>query len=392
MLGIGRDDAPTTRRRRTTVWTALASIFAALLLTGSSCLGVDRTNDILSDAVLMLEQESASWEQVLQDTRDKLVAEGKKTLAVQVDKLLKDTMQNVGIEARCYTDFLRDRVANDLKRLLARQNDDEPPNDPRFCNPSPDSIDLNLLPSERRLIRVDGFNLSRSMVTARVETTPGAFVDVSDYVDDPSSYLVTLNLAAIEQDQPQLLPSARRVVFALGADPATATENSVTILPKTPDPVPIYAKTLVTISGKVHLHDYDPESANEDRDVYVNQTLIVRSGAVTPATWSFSNCVDHEVQGDLWVQFSLNQSTGVVDAVGTAYYWEGSSCADKVHVSQPLAFTLTPTVDRPSYPFSTPLADGDGGIYPSLLFTYHDPIIVLPGEPVPLYPAERLHR
>ena len=308
----------------------LAAVLIVFSLTGSTCLGVDKTNEILSNAIVMLEQESASWEAMLTDTRDKLIAEGKKTLAVQVDNLLQDALQSTGIEVRCYTDFLRDRVTNDLKRILAKNEGKPPPGNPKFCNPSPDSIDMSLVPTERRAIRIDGFNLSRAVVKAKVEGSSGAFTNVTDYVDDPSTYLLTLNLAAIEKDQPTVLQDGRRIIFTLGSAPDTATENSVALLPVVPDPEPIYAKTLVSITGTIHLHDYDWESPNEDVYVPVNQTLIVRSGATQPTTWSFSKCLDSEVQGDVWMEFTLNKDTGVVDAVGQAYYWEGSSCADEI--------------------------------------------------------------
>lgn len=390
LVGLRRRCAQDPRRART--WAALAALCAAVLLSGSSCIGTDETNEILEDGVRSLEQQSQSWKAVLADTRDKLIAAGQHTLAVQVDNLIQDAEQSAGIEVRCYTDFLRDRATNDLRGMLAIRTKEPLPSKPTFCLPSPDSIDLNLAPSERRLVRIDGFNLSRAAVKARIESksSPGTYTDVSDYIDAPSSYLLTLNLTALELDHPGLLGQSIRLAFTLGTDPDSATEHSVTLIPVAPDPVPIYAKVKVQIQGKIHLWDYDWESSDERRDLPIAATVIVRAG--TPAKWTFSGCVDSEVSVDVWVQFTLNQDTGVVTAVGNSNYWEGDKCADELQESGSLAFPLTPDVSAPTYSWTSGLDNGDGGVYPSVVFTYADPIKVLPGDPVPLYPGERLHR
>jgi hypothetical protein len=74
---------------------------------------------VLDKAIETLESESANWRMVLEDTRDKLIQEGQSTIANEVSNVLSRTVSDIGIEARCYTDFLRDRVKEDLVRIRA---------------------------------------------------------------------------------------------------------------------------------------------------------------------------------------------------------------------------------------------------------------------------------
>jgi hypothetical protein len=73
--------------------------------------------EILDEAIVRMESQSISWQGVLEDTRDELIENGHTLVSNDVSNILSRAISDIGVEARCYTDFLRDRVKEDLIRL-----------------------------------------------------------------------------------------------------------------------------------------------------------------------------------------------------------------------------------------------------------------------------------
>jgi hypothetical protein len=59
--------------------------------------------DVLNDGIQKMDQQSNRWQNVLEETRDKLVKEGQSTLANEVSNVISRASSDVGIEAKCYT-------------------------------------------------------------------------------------------------------------------------------------------------------------------------------------------------------------------------------------------------------------------------------------------------
>ena len=118
-----RRTAPSARSRKARFVSALVLVCAlgSVSTIVSGCPSpVDEATATLEKAIRDLSDESRSWQGVLERTRDELIRQGRSTLVNEVANVLSGATADAAIEARCTADFLRHRVENDLRRLLAK--------------------------------------------------------------------------------------------------------------------------------------------------------------------------------------------------------------------------------------------------------------------------------
>jgi len=152
--------------------------------------------EILDDGINRLTDESTSWQSVLEETRDNLIAAGQSTLANEVSNILNQAIHATGAEGRCDVDFIRIRVRQDLIRLKAEWNHQsiDPPS-PYICAPVPSAIDMNLDPARRTKVDFYGFDFNASSKpTAVLKSSGGGTTDVSQHLSVSAPYQMVLNL------------------------------------------------------------------------------------------------------------------------------------------------------------------------------------------------------
>jgi hypothetical protein len=228
------------RNLRGTAWAVL--FLVTLGLSGCVKSSIDKAIRALDDAVTRLEGQSISWQGVLEETRDRLIEEGQSTIANEVSNVLSQTVSDVGIEARCYTDFLRDRVREDLIRIRATLTGETLTLRPVFCNPTPSIVDLNLPADRRTHIEISGYNLDVANIQAQLVDSANQPMDVSNALASPSRYLLTLNLGS---NGVPLDASSDKLLFVL--PDGTKSVNIIQPAEATAVPQPVaYTVTLVT--------------------------------------------------------------------------------------------------------------------------------------------------
>jgi hypothetical protein len=340
---------------------AALTMFTCLTLLMSGCgLGQeikDTRNvalDTLNDAIQKMDQQSNRWQDVLEETRDKLVKDGQSTLANEVSNVISRASSDVGIEAKCYTDFLRDRTKEDLIKLRATITKEQLELKPVFCNPTPNSVDMNI-PSDRRpVIEIAGYNLTQNTIKAFLvdKSQTSGRLDVSDKLSNPSNYLLTLNLGS---NGVPLSANSDKIIFEL---PNGEVKSISVIQPPPPPPKPQFLNSRIHVTGTIDMNDDENIVSDENKFVRVDTYIDVKHDQNTPYHWE--DCVGGEVQGYVDAQLQLDKDTGVVSGQGIGKYYEGTSCGrTNEHGSRPFNFSLRP---GESYTYQATLEDGDGHI------------------------------
>ncbi|HEX5415569.1 MAG TPA: hypothetical protein VFZ25_07875, partial [Chloroflexota bacterium] len=157
----------------------------------------DNTTIAVNDlgvGISSLDNASADWQQVLSQTRDKLVADGQSTIANEVDTELKRAVATTGSEIRCNVDFLRVRVQQSLIRIRASllgQPVDPP--EPALCDVVPLAVDVSLIPSRLNHLEFYGYDFDTTPIQVLLDNGSSS-VDVSSSLAKPTHYHMTLNL------------------------------------------------------------------------------------------------------------------------------------------------------------------------------------------------------
>lgn len=182
----------------------LFSTLIILLIFCISCdwdpLGVhDPINQVvaaLDDAIGQLAKESADWRSVLEKTRDKLVGDAQSTIRNEITDLLTRTIAATGAELRCNVDFTRTRVRQDLERIKAKLlNKTISPKEPALCVVNPLGVDASLIPDRLKWLEFYGYDFDTTPVQVFLQNG-SQMIDVSQYLDKPTHYHMTLNLGA----------------------------------------------------------------------------------------------------------------------------------------------------------------------------------------------------
>jgi hypothetical protein len=231
----------------------------------------------IDEAINALQNQSANWQQVLQDLESKLAKEGQNTIRDEVANVLSRSIAQSGVEIRCEGDFVRDRIRQALivmKAKLLGQTIPAPP--PAFCQVVPIAVDRAAVPDHVKQLEIYGydFDLTQNLTVAVVNLN-GARQDVTGRLDRPTHYAMTLKFGG---SGVQLTDQSER--FEISLDNKLVSTVAI-IQPATPvcesKPVPISPGKITYVPPKV---------GSGDSDFYANGPRIAAriSLAPTPQT------------------------------------------------------------------------------------------------------------
>ena len=162
---------------------------------------VDKALAVVDNGIRDIEQNSASWQSVLQRVADQLPQEISETIRVDAQSLVTRSIATAGTEFRCNVDFLAGRAIQSLQRLkaeLLKQN--PPPLPPAFCQVDPASVDLKTSPARWSTAALYGYDLDHKDGTGQqlnvlLLTSQGGTIAVPENrIGRTTHYQITLNL------------------------------------------------------------------------------------------------------------------------------------------------------------------------------------------------------
>jgi hypothetical protein len=360
-------------------------VLAFVILSAESCVG-SAAKDILDDGVARLGVLGADATAVLTDTRERLIDAGQSTLANEVDTLIRHAEQGVTMQAFCGLDFVRNRAHRELIGLRATITHETINLTPTFCEPVPSAVDLNIEAARRTLIAINGFDLSKTGVKVLIESPGGARTDVSDVLDNPTDYLLTVNLATLVSDPVRrpILEKGQRLVFVLGT--ASPVEHTVAI---TPVVTPTYRLARLHIAGQMDLTDDETwPMADEHGSFPVDAWVWVPANGTN---WSLEKCTGDEVTGTLDLTIGLARDTGNIAVSGSATYREGTGCGRGQEIQKgprPMELTAARTGELQTRSYTEAMSDGQGSV--SIRLTFSNVGAWTTADALP--PAYLLHR
>ena len=201
-----RSAQPPFKTSRGIIWAAIICI--PVMISGCS-IGdkIDKVTDTVSDvtgntvatlndAIDALDQNSSSWQAVLQQTTQKLTADAQSTVRNEVSDLLNRSVAATGTELRCNLDFIGTRVRQALVRIRARLlHQSVPAAEPALCHVVPAAVDMALDSSRRNKLEFFGYDFDTTPIKVSLHSKSGT-IDVSSKLDRLTHYHMTLNLGA----------------------------------------------------------------------------------------------------------------------------------------------------------------------------------------------------
>jgi hypothetical protein len=318
---------------------------------------------VLDDSIQKMSRQSDGWKTVLEETRDKLVKEGQSTLANEVSNVISRASSDAGIEVKCSVDFLRDRSKEELVKLRATITKEKLELKPVFCNPTPNSIDMNLSPERRNVVEISGYNLTTENIkVSLLDSKANTKVDVSSHLSNPSGYLLTLNLAS---NGVPLLPSSDKIIFDL---PNAGSRSIGISQPVAPPPKPQFLNRRIHITGTVDMKDQENIGSDETKLARIPDNTYVNVDSNRGATYHWEDCVGGEVQGYYDATFQLNKDTGEVSIQAVGKYFEGSSCGRTDDQGTTPTMTVSIKPGELHTHAAPPLQDDDGHVIYSITF------------------------
>ncbi|HEY3080087.1 MAG TPA: hypothetical protein VGM69_09290, partial [Chloroflexota bacterium] len=212
----------TRRAGRFVAGAARLALVAMVLFANTACIDfgsligpvvgqTDKAIATLDDAIRALENASADWQQILQDTVAGLEQAGQRTIRDEVSDLLNRGIGAAGSEFRCNADFVRNRMRQELMRIKARLlGGDLPVLEPVFCDVVPLAIDRARVPASLNRVDFFGYDLDKQGLQVLLVRANGSSTDVTDRLDRPTHYHMTLNLGA---NGAQLGPDSQRFLM-----------------------------------------------------------------------------------------------------------------------------------------------------------------------------------
>jgi len=176
---------------------SFSQLLVLFLLFTSNYSCVEKTaNSIIDNAINRLENTSDSWQLILEQTKQELIDSGHEVIANDVNMVVSNAIQDTSGEAKCFVDFIRSKLKDDLKRILSRITGNSIVLIPHFCTPNPHSINFDFV-EQGKLTSLDisGYNLDYSKIKVFLVSHDGAEKDVSSHLGNPTEYLITLNLS-----------------------------------------------------------------------------------------------------------------------------------------------------------------------------------------------------
>lgn len=166
----------------------------------ASCMAIKDVATAIDDAVAAIDQNSQEWQTALQqailslgtDVSDPL----RNTVRTEMRNLLARGVAALGAEVRCETDFIGRRIKQALINIKEREVNgnavETPP--PYFCSVVPSAIELKFVPDNLELVEIFGFDFDVGNIRLAVRHFSGGETDVTDYLDMPTHYHMTVNL------------------------------------------------------------------------------------------------------------------------------------------------------------------------------------------------------
>ncbi|WP_310554842.1 hypothetical protein [Flavobacterium sp.] len=156
---------------------------------------VNKTENLIDDAIAEISNQSSSWQTTLQDLEGKLVGDAQSTVRTEIQNLASRTIAAAGAEFRCNSDFLGARVIQGLQRIKARLlNQPIPELRPVFCSVIPQEITMSLAPDRRNKINISGYDFDNQPNLKLFLHSNGRKTDLSQFINRITHYEIVLNL------------------------------------------------------------------------------------------------------------------------------------------------------------------------------------------------------
>mgnify|MGYP001055918708 CR=1 FL=1 len=216
----------------------------------------EETLFILNGGIATIEDESESWQSVLENMQDQLTEDVQSTVRNEVMNLMQTGIAMTGAELRCNADFLKNRAIKGLKAIRDRFLGNEVPIvEPIICQVIPTVINLNENPEDRNLIEFWGYDMEeRSLITAFLENNEGTRYDISIYVQVQTDYHFTINLANYNA----VFLNTFSFVSILFED------KEISAIPI--QPIEVFVPDIQDVSGQPLEISYMPPHTNGDRE------------------------------------------------------------------------------------------------------------------------------
>ena len=166
-----------------------------LIIQNYSC--VENTADnIIDKAINRLENTADTWQIILEQTKQELIEAGHTAVVNDLSLVISRASQDTSGEVKCFVDFIRSKLKDDLRRIVSKITREEINLIPHFCTPNPHSINYDFV-EQGKLTSIDisGFNLDYSEIKVFLISHDGTEKNVSSHLGNPSEYLITLNLS-----------------------------------------------------------------------------------------------------------------------------------------------------------------------------------------------------
>ncbi|MCL1469401.1 hypothetical protein [Argonema antarcticum] len=172
-----------------------------------------------------LVSESRNWQSVLENTRKELTADVKSTIRNEITNLIDTGIASVGEEGRCNADFvgqrsrhaligIRNNLAKEVNDLVKKEIVPLKPVEtvePAICKVIPDSVDLAEVDTNKlKELKFIGYDFNPSSIKVLLKKSDQSEVDVSDPLDTPTKYRLTLNLS--RANGVQLRPTSNKLI------------------------------------------------------------------------------------------------------------------------------------------------------------------------------------
>ena len=236
----------------------LVAFFLALILL-ASCDPFDTAGEkaakIISEEVIPdLTNEFAQWRALADEALEELPEEFRH----QFDLAFSRAIEAAGAEFRCDTDFVRQRLVEDLLSIRASALGQAAPTKTiRICNIWPEAVielDQDLQPKDKTYLRFGGYNFDDPDVRVLLEYKDDHSDDLTRCcLDNPTHYLLTVDL-----DEINFTPEHRRIII----EGAGSQRNTVAI-----NQPPIKKMFTYKIDLKTGSADY--ASAGDDSEVWI---------------------------------------------------------------------------------------------------------------------------
>lgn len=214
-------------------------VLLALLMACTACPWSGPDNEVnkgiavIEEALSKLETQSLDWQDVVRDTQTKLTNDINETIRNEISNTLQRALQAGSIQFACGVDFVKTRLKQDLRHLLAKlRGQSEPPREPVICDVVPKIIDMNLPADRRNNITINGYDLdSTPPITLKLVNADGT-VDVSRSLDRQTHYSMTINLGDGENGV-KFTNTSQNLSFGWG-DKWDTDQHSIPVIRTTP--------------------------------------------------------------------------------------------------------------------------------------------------------------